>query len=87
MKTDNSGFHPIMGDIIDVVYERFMSIIIKPEVTEDEDLLIVRETPGTTTLINFVTVKQEKQSIENTQTEKAVGDVVLEENLGGTQRS
>ena len=59
-------------------------MIIKPEVPDDEDdLIILGETPASRPPMDVVTVKQEKEtSVENTQTENPP-DVFL----GGTQKS
>ena len=60
-KSDNSDFDPILGDVTDVVYELSMPMIIKPEVPDDDDdLLIVGETPASITPAKFISVKTEK---------------------------
>ena len=75
-KTDNSCLDPILGDVVDVIYELAMPMVIKPEVNEDDDILIVGETPATGAPFQFVTVKQERpektpeELAKNTQEER-----------------
>ena len=62
-KTDNSEADPFLGDVTDIIYEVLMPVIVKREVTEDDDtgceIISVQPTPQDF-LPKDVTVKQEK---------------------------
>ena len=70
-KINNSKDDPILGHVVHVVYETSMPVVVKSEKMEDEDedLVFIGATPGnlmSAVPIN-VTVKKEKEKIDNTQ--------------------
>ena len=62
-KTDNSEADPILGDVTDIIYEVLMPVIVKRELTDDDDadceIISVQPAPQDF-LPKDVTVKQEK---------------------------
>ena len=76
-KMNNSADDPILGHVVDVVYEIAMPVVVKSEKldNDDDDLVLIGVTPGilmSAVLVN-VTVKKEKindsQESENTNTQ------------------
>ena len=62
-KTDNSEADPILGDVTNIIYEVSMPVIVKRELTDDDDMdceIISVQPAPRDFLPKDVTVKQEK---------------------------
>ena len=69
LKIDNSEDDPILGYTVDVVYEISMPVIVKAEVTDDQDddLVLLGVSPGVPVKLSMdVKVKKEKIGDEDT---------------------
>ena len=83
-KMNNSADYPILGNVVDVVYEIAMPVIVKSEkLDDDDDLMLIGVMPGiqmSAVPVNS-TVKKEKiddsQESENTNTQSQFSSPVF----------
>ena len=91
VKINNSQDDPILGHVVDVVYEISMPVIVKSEQIddEDEDLVLLGVTPGIPAAsVPFdIQVKQEKTAEEDADSQSQLPSPVFGNEAPPTQKS